>query len=152
MSKKPAPPLPNIILVSQSHTNGLFHDANDLDALVDCLMENISMTCFCTKDLPDYSADMSIVEKYISEFAMWKVICRPNLQFSKQDGLLCHEDLYDFVKQGRESIGIIELSDYSCSSIDKLSQDLTEKRFKIREALMKYVADTLQESFTPSSG
>lgn len=149
MSKKTAPPLPNIILVSQSHTNGLFHDVNDLDALVDCLMENISIACFCTKDLPDYSADMSIVEKYVSEFAMWKVLCKPNLQFSKQDGLLCHEDLYEFVKQGRESIGVIDLSNYSCMNLKMLTEDLDQKKSDLREALMKYVADVLQESFSP---
>lgn len=151
MSKKPAQPLPNIILVSQSHTNGLFHDVNDLDALVDCLMENISMTCFCTKEFPEFSVDMSIAESYVSEFAMWKIICRQNLQFNKQDGLLCHEDLYEFVKQGRESIGVIDLSNYSCMNLKMLTEDLDKKKSELREALRKYVADILQESFSPAS-
>ena len=149
MSKRTAQPLPNIILVSQSHTNGLFHSDNDQDALVDCVMENISLACFCEDSMPEFSENPSVeaAEKYISDFAMWKVSCRPNLQFTKEDVLLVVEDLYRFVREAREALGLVKLSDYHFFRINQFQQDLMERKNRLREALVKYIADIIQDHF-----
>lgn len=146
MSKKTVSQLPNIILVSQDHTNGLFHNVNDLDMLVDVLLEHIHLVCFTETDLPEMSS-IEQTEKYVGDFAMWKIVCKPNLQFIKQEALLSHQELYEFVQQGRKSLTVVDMTKYSFTNIDRLSQDLIELRNGLKDALSNYIAVILKEAF-----
>lgn len=164
MSKKPSQQLPNIILVSQDHTNGLFHNVNDQDIIVDVLMEHISMAAFFDSSNPidgGNSSNSSLNgvsslggissledrEKYVGDFAMWKIVCKPNLQFQKQDALLSHEELFEFVIQGRKSIPLIQPKNYFFSTIEKMSEDMIVLRDKFKEALKAYIEEIINESF-----
>jgi hypothetical protein len=99
--------------------------------------------------MPEFSENPSVeaAEKYVSDFAIWKVSCRPNLQFTKQEVLLFVEDLYNFVREGREALGLVKLSDYHFFRITQFQQDLMERKNRLREALVKYIADMIQEHF-----
>lgn len=147
MSKKPSQQLPNIILVSQDHTNGLFHHLNDIDIIVEVLMEHISMAAFFDEVI-NTSTEITDRERYVGDFAMWKIVCKPNLQFHKQDALLSHEELFEFVIQGRKSLQLIEPKKYFFSSIDKLSEDMIILRDKFKEALTGFVQEVIEESFS----
>lgn len=146
MSKKPSQQLPNIILVSQDHTNGLFHHLNDIDIIVEVLMEHISMAAFFDEVI-NPSTEITDRERYVGDFAMWKIVCKPNLQFHKQDALLSHEELFEFVIQGRKSLQLIEPKKYFFSSIDKLSEDMIILRDKFKDALMGYIQHVIEEIF-----
>lgn len=146
MSKKPSQQLPNIILVSQDHTNGLFHHLNDIDIIVEVLMEHISMAAFFDEVI-NPSNEITERERYVGDFAMWKIVCKPNLQFHKQEALLSHEELFEFVMQGRKSLQLIEPKKYFFSSIDKLSEDMIILRDKFKEALTGFVQEVIEENF-----
>ena len=146
MSKKPSQQLPNIILVSQDHTNGLFHHLNDIDIIVEVLMEHISMAAFFD-EIVNPSTEITERERYVGDFAMWKIACKPNLQFHKHDALLSHEELLEFVIQGRKSLQLIEPKKYFFSSIDKLSEDMIILRDKFKDALMGYIQQVIEENF-----
>jgi hypothetical protein len=145
MSKKPAN-LPNIILVSQDHTNGLFHNVSDQDIIVDVLLEHISMAAFFDESIPEEN-NIEVREKYVGDFAMWKIVCKPNLQFNKQEALLSHEELFEFVIQGRKSLQLIQPHQYSFTTIDKMSEDMIHLRDKFKEALKGYIEQIINDSF-----
>jgi len=147
MSKKQQQTLPTVILVSHEHTNGLFHHVNDREMLIDILLEHISLACFTSEPIPDQYS-MNDTEKYVGDFAMWKIVCKPNLQFHKQDALLSHEELFEFVIQGRKSLQLIEPKKYFFSSIDKLSEDMIILRDKFKDALMGYIQQVIEENFS----
>lgn len=145
MSKKSAN-LPNIILVSQDHTNGLFHNVSDQDIIVDVLLEHISMAAFFDESIPE-EKNIEVREKYVGDFAMWKIVCKPNLQFNKQEALLSHEELFEFVIQGRKSLQLIQPQQYSFTTIDKMSEDMIHLRDKFKEALKGYIEQIIHDSF-----
>jgi len=104
------------------------------------------MAAFFDESIPEEKC-IEVREKYVGDFAMWKIVCKPNLQFNKQEALLSHEELFEFVIQGRKSLQLIQPQQYFFTTIDKMSEDMILLRDKFKEALKGYIEQIINDSF-----
>lgn len=130
---------PDLILVSQNFTNGLYHGVLDREALVTAVMDHVMATCFL-----DQTTELETSEdnRYIGDFALYgiEVTTTPCIQFVKKDPVMYPSDLHNIVVKVRENVPEANLSRTSIKSLEAVCRGtVTSACENLRVAIGEYL-------------
>lgn len=96
--------VPDLILVSEKFTNGLYHHTKDIDKLTDALLEHVLLNCFIGTSFPDKPPSSEYLEAWIGDFALYRIDAEMGscLQFRKREPIMFPLQLYTLVESIRE--------------------------------------------------
>lgn len=148
--------VPDVIVVSENFTNGLFHHEKDLDTILDILLEHIMLSSFVTESVKsiEEGEKLSIedCERWVADFVVYRIEAsvENNLKFKKMEHILHSRELLEFVKKGRELIEFPNPETISVNSKNLLRyhQELVKQLEGFQESLRRYVTELFSESFT----
>jgi hypothetical protein len=131
---KENPAAPNVILVSQDFTNGLYNMTRDREALVTALMEHVLVPSF-TCAVVDSDANC---EDFIGDFALFGIETKssPCIEFTKTAPVLYPAALFETVLEVRKEIELPDLGGVSLAKFEQVCQgSLTKMRSGLKIAI-----------------
>jgi hypothetical protein len=131
--------VPDVILVSQNLTNGLYNVTADKEFLVNAIMEHVLMRCFF-EDLGDNIPDED--EGYIEDFALFRIEANmtPCIQFTKKSPVLYPYELLKLVAKVRKDVALGDLKEISVTKIDAYMKDVLPASLKaLRESINNFL-------------
>lgn len=147
--------IPDVIIVSENFTNGLFHHEKDLDTIVDILLEHVMLSSFVSDSVKTVEEGEKLTiedcERWVADFVVYRIEAsvENNLKFKKMEHILHSRELLEFVKKGRELIEFPDPETISVNSKNLLRyhQELVKQLEGFQDSLRRYVVELFSESF-----
>lgn len=139
---------PDLILVSDQYTSGLFHHERDIPSLVNVLMEHIFLSCF-TEDLSKTDA----YDGHVGDFAMYRIESSIStegcVQFTKKHQLMYSQELFEFIKGLKSSVDFPIISNISLleNEVQELNSRLLACVGEVKEKLSEFIKNNLEELY-----
>jgi hypothetical protein len=133
--------VPDVILVSQNLTNGLYNVVADKEFLVNAIMEHVMMRCFLD-DLDEDISDEGRMILYIEDFALFRIETNmtPCIQFTKKKPVLYPYELLKLVAKVRDDVALGDLKEISVTKIDAYMKDVLPASLKaLRESINNFL-------------